>query len=629
MDKLTAVIRIVLFAVVISSNAPRVGGAQSGETALDLLDRDGGPVDRITDGDLARLRIRLPAETGDPLAFTFTLPGSGAFSTTCTVEAGSDACESPEFRALGWHWDDAGAPHAARSITATAGAGGPAASLQISIAPRPVVLVHGFSSSWEAWAGYLGDGGFLAAAGLDGYAVGDGRHAGVMNTGLIADPGRRTNTIAENAAILGEYIEAVRAETGAQVVDLVVHSMGGLISRYYIDRLMPGRAVSQLIMLGSPMAGTDCANLPAELRLYLPASLEIQVSYVTGIFNPQVTRRHGVPFHALAGVPIVSPVQAPCTGTPTDLVVSQASVSAIDLDFREMPFLHTDLNTSADVFNDFVLPLLRTPAGEFREEPDPPAPTGVTEPLQFTRIYTGHVESGSSERLTIIVEPGLSVANFSLYDPTRSLAVIVTGASGNVLTLDPVANGLTVLDDPSTMFYLGYGFENPSPGPWGIELAATGETPPGGADYALRARYQGGALLFASASILLPRPGEPVELSAQLSLAGAALPVEAAEAEVRPLGGDPIPVSLEIADGIARGTWTPDAPGLYAIAVTTAGRLPDGSAFERVAFLAVEAQVETTPLRAYTTAAALIGGLCLAGGLIAWLGWRVVRRVRR
>ena len=46
---------------------------------------------------------------------------------------------------------------------------------------------------------------------------------------------------------------------------LLGHSMGGLISRYYIDRLMGDEGVGQLIMLGSPMAGSDCAKLPAAL----------------------------------------------------------------------------------------------------------------------------------------------------------------------------------------------------------------------------------------------------------------------------------------------------------------------------------------------------------------------------
>jgi triacylglycerol esterase/lipase EstA (alpha/beta hydrolase family) len=58
----------------------------------------------------------------------------------------------------------------------------------------------------------------------------------------------------------------VRDQTGAWHVDLVARSMGGLISRQYIDSLMPadppdGRpVVSHLVMLGTPNEGSPCAQ---------------------------------------------------------------------------------------------------------------------------------------------------------------------------------------------------------------------------------------------------------------------------------------------------------------------------------------------------------------------------------
>ena len=42
-------------------------------------------------------------------------------------------------------------------------------------------------------------------------------------------PTRPTNTVAANAKILAEYISGVKQVTGAQQVDLVAHSLGGLI----------------------------------------------------------------------------------------------------------------------------------------------------------------------------------------------------------------------------------------------------------------------------------------------------------------------------------------------------------------------------------------------------------------
>src|SRR4030065_494868 len=106
-----------------------------------------------------------------------------------------------------------------------------------------------------------------------------------MNTGNIAQPASPTNTIAQNAAILCEYIANVKKVSEAEMVDLIGHSMGGLASLFYIDRVMGERDYAQLIMLGSPSSGTACANLPAALGFYMPTVLEIRPGYMDGIFN--------------------------------------------------------------------------------------------------------------------------------------------------------------------------------------------------------------------------------------------------------------------------------------------------------------------------------------------------------
>lgn len=120
----------------------------------------------------------------------------------------------------------------------------------------PVVLVHGLHSTAEVWRHYLGADGFLAGIGRRGFAVGDGQVPGEMDTGRRADPLRRTNTIAENAEVLRDYLAGVRELTGADEVDQVAHSMGGLIARYYVSHLMVDRDVRQLIMVGTPNAGS-------------------------------------------------------------------------------------------------------------------------------------------------------------------------------------------------------------------------------------------------------------------------------------------------------------------------------------------------------------------------------------
>src|SRR5215475_9285740 len=234
----------------------------------------------------------------------------------------------------------------------------------------------------------------------------------------------------------------------------VAHGMGGLVSRYYIDRLMGDRDVAQLIMLGSPHGGTPCANLPASLGFYLPATLELRSAYLAETFNRQVTRRHGVPFHLLAGKPVVEPFKAPCTSTPSDLVVSRPSVAAITAPISESPLPHADMTGSERVFKDFVAPRLLRRSGEFPAEADPKPLDSSAAPEQFTKVFTGHVDVGGSREVVINLDR-LSAASFALYDTTRSLALSVRGANDAVINLTPDANGLVEVKDPAALFTLG------------------------------------------------------------------------------------------------------------------------------------------------------------------------------
>ncbi len=61
------------------------------------------------------------------------------------------------------------------------------------------------------------------------------------------------------AEILGRKVEEVLRETGAEKVVLIGHSMGGLISRYYIQRLGGEEKVAALLTISTPHKGTKLA----------------------------------------------------------------------------------------------------------------------------------------------------------------------------------------------------------------------------------------------------------------------------------------------------------------------------------------------------------------------------------
>jgi pimeloyl-ACP methyl ester carboxylesterase len=585
---------------------------------LSVLTPDGATISHIADGDTVKLRLQLSRPTAQAASIEFLLAGNATPIAACVIAAGDSHCETAELTTLGWYWDDGGTPLPTRLLQTS----DQSAAMPITIAPRPVVFVHGFGATWEAWQFYLGENGYLARVGIRGYAVGDGQADGRMNTGNLLEPALPTNTIAENAAIVGQYIEQVKAETGASYVDLVAHSMGGLISRYYIARVMEERDVAQLIMLGSPQQGTACANLPASLNLHLPATLELRPDYVRDIFNQQITERHGVPFYILAGTPILSENQSPCTAVPSDIVISRGSAGGITATISEMPVLHTDLNTSEAVFTDFLLPLLQKPPGSTFTEPSGIESPEVQEDIQFTRVFTGVVEAGGRADITIQID-AVAVANFALYDPTQSLTVTVRGASGNVIELDPAVHGLVVVNAPETLVHLGYGFNNPRPGPWQITLESTGRTPAYGAPYALTALLNGGATLTARTSALLPEVGESVMLTARLQSADRALTVEQAVARIRHPDGRAETLSLQPSGDGYQVAWIPPIAGLYAVDIIATGTLPDGSALERSHFLAMEARDREA--RPNT----LLWGMGGGAVVLLVLGVWVVRRFRR
>jgi triacylglycerol esterase/lipase EstA (alpha/beta hydrolase family) len=118
--------------------------------------------------------------------------------------------------------------------------------------PRPVVLVHGtfenMNDNWGAAAPLLVDNGYCVFA---------------LNYGGSSPyaPGQATGPIADSAAQLATFIDRVLAATGASTVDIVGHSQGGMMPRYYIKHLGGARKISKLVALNPSNHGTTIAGI--------------------------------------------------------------------------------------------------------------------------------------------------------------------------------------------------------------------------------------------------------------------------------------------------------------------------------------------------------------------------------
>jgi pimeloyl-ACP methyl ester carboxylesterase len=131
--------------------------------------------------------------------------------------------------------------------------------------PYPVLLVHGIWGGAGTWAPVMIPA--LKSAGYKTYAI-DFATAPLTMSNEAA--------IEDQAAALSSEIGAVIADSQANGVHLVCHSMGGLAARYYLEhpdlwQTGPGgtkyAGVDSLIMIGTPNWGTDASFLDPEVGL--------------------------------------------------------------------------------------------------------------------------------------------------------------------------------------------------------------------------------------------------------------------------------------------------------------------------------------------------------------------------
>lgn len=120
--------------------------------------------------------------------------------------------------------------------------------------PVPVILVHGtfadMSDSWQALSPLLYDKGYCV------FALNYGSYDGSDSLGVYA-----TGDIAQSAQQLSSFVNKVLAATGAKKVDLVGHSQGGMMPRYYIKNLGGASKVNTLVGLAPSNHGTTLEGL--------------------------------------------------------------------------------------------------------------------------------------------------------------------------------------------------------------------------------------------------------------------------------------------------------------------------------------------------------------------------------
>ncbi|MFI7601587.1 esterase/lipase family protein [Actinoplanes sp. NPDC049681] len=111
-------------------------------------------------------------------------------------------------------------------------------------ARTPVVFVHGYSGSASNWT----------------TAMSQFRAAGYSSSELYAYEYNSYGDNVANARGLATFVGQVRSRTGAARVDIVNHSMGGLVSLWYVKQLGGAQYVSHLASLAGANHGTTSAG---------------------------------------------------------------------------------------------------------------------------------------------------------------------------------------------------------------------------------------------------------------------------------------------------------------------------------------------------------------------------------
>jgi triacylglycerol esterase/lipase EstA (alpha/beta hydrolase family) len=138
--------------------------------------------------------------------------------------------------------------------------------------PHPVVLVHGtienMDDNWQAASPILAN---------HGYCVFALNYGGSSPAGSV----QGTGDIAASAQQLASFVNRVLAATGASKVDIVGHSQGGMMPRFYINNLGGAAKVDKLVALAPSNFGTTLDGLTTlgqDLGLLAPVNSVLTTS---------------------------------------------------------------------------------------------------------------------------------------------------------------------------------------------------------------------------------------------------------------------------------------------------------------------------------------------------------------
>jgi len=319
------------------------------------------------------------------------------------------------------------------------------AEVPIALAPRPTVLLHGLWSDADTWSNYAG---FQSAE----HPLWQARAVDTMNTGVLLLPFGTVNTLDQNAEAAWTFIEGVRSSLNAGQVDIVAHSMGGIIIRRVLHMTAHAgaaqAAIRSIAMLGTPNGGSPCADTWA-----VPATEPLRPSTMStfndanpgypGVFSSLAysTRDSNTCFSVQPGDSVVPEWSARAQSVST--LIQAAGVSCGNAFTLSCIVGHTDMTADHGWFRNYVLQYLAVPS--------PPTESGstavVTPPTDTDQVlFSGSVPASAQATTVSETHPVTLAAG-------EKLIVSVTSSASNFAVSYPSGGSTTLVKKPSVPVY--------------------------------------------------------------------------------------------------------------------------------------------------------------------------------
>ena len=168
--------------------------------------------------------------------------------------------------------------------------------------PLPVLLIHGYAEDaaiWKKWEE------LLKKDGIQFFTI------------TFKDSDDKCGSAEQHAKELEKRVQDIKQQSGAQKINIVGHSKGGLDARVFLD-ITDTKDVANLIMIGTPNAGSPAAETndacaPAIFDLRpganaTKAEMNPNTKYytITGDWLPAVQGNPAIPGHDDGLVPVES-----------------------------------------------------------------------------------------------------------------------------------------------------------------------------------------------------------------------------------------------------------------------------------------------------------------------------------